>query len=450
MVTNYTSSSSSSFQNKRLKEWNSKDVSDWLVSIGMKAYIQTFSSEKISGKQLNKFNEDDLRIKCKITARPIRKILFKRLKHLQLCGDEESDDEEATVATTDSKGNDELNLDLNKASDNTLNVDMTIQNQVNESEKELEDANKPMSPNEASFKIQSMFHCRQAHKIVVNLIQQQFEKIYSLQTGRYEYKYVGRVVHSKIFPVEPLKTKPINLGSLDLPIKANRELAILKIQLFARYAYTLKRVREIIRQQWKKQIDPVSGKYFYFHPRSGSTIWRQPTLLGGERWNPMELKFWTVKDVKLFFRREQIGNTHIMSSINQYEIDGALLLIFDENDLVWLGITEESTRHMLLNLMQANNHHIHTDRTVVRKRNWFRQNCLILQSAIIIQRNIRKLSTRMNFMKLMYSINNKPQIDNYKWWSCSCYEIATVFDGISSEKWSASFKEGKIVKKLPM
>ena len=82
-----------SFQNKPLKEWDTRDISQWLASIGMKPYVSTFKNENITGKHLCKFVEEDLRTKCKIAARPIRKILFKRLKHVQGRWKGESDDE---------------------------------------------------------------------------------------------------------------------------------------------------------------------------------------------------------------------------------------------------------------------------------------------------------------------------------------------------------------------
>ena len=84
---------------KPLKDWNPNDIGTWLVSIGMKSLVRSF--RKFSGKDLNDFTEDDLIKKCKVNARPVRKILFKRLQHIQNRykseADQNSDDGEMSV-----------------------------------------------------------------------------------------------------------------------------------------------------------------------------------------------------------------------------------------------------------------------------------------------------------------------------------------------------------------
>lgn len=429
-----------SFKNKRLKEWDSKDISQWLASIGMKPYVSTFKSENITGRHLRHFNEDDLRTKCKITARPVRKILFKRLKHVQAqwkndlgTGDSDEESEEevkelgqdspTTVLLEEKEPQDSCDNDKDQSSNNDV----------------LDDSKREMTPQEAAFKIQSMLQCWKAHQIVLRLIRDQYIKIYSLQTGRYVYKFIGRAtactnsdkcrIFSKLAPSDILDRKPVNLGSTDLSVHFNRELAILRIQLFARYCCTIKVVRGKIRQQWRRIIDPISGKYFFFSPRLGTKSWMKPKLLGRERWDPMEISLWTEKDVQFYFRKLQTGRIGLMKEVERHKIDGPFLLVLEEGDLDRLGIPQVPKKKVLADVDRVKKS-VHFEPSLFRKRDCLRGHYRILQAAIMIQRNFRRFITESKFSKLMKVLGKRkrdllPQ--NKVWWSDFHFEVITVF-----------------------
>jgi hypothetical protein len=48
-----------------------------------------------------------------------------------------------------------------------------------------------MSYDDAAFKIQNMYHVRVAHKLIVEMIQAQFDKIYDRDSGHFYYFYNG-------------------------------------------------------------------------------------------------------------------------------------------------------------------------------------------------------------------------------------------------------------------
>ncbi len=415
------------FQTKRLKEWNSNDISNWLASIGMKAYITTFKNELITGRHLCKFDEDDLRTKCKITARPIRKILFKRLKHVQgrwkQSGDDESD-EEKTIPV---KKEPHIPSVEEPAPVEESPVEETEQPEE-DSDVLVQDENREMTPEEATFKIQSLYRCWKGHRIVIRMIQEQYRKRYSIETGRYVYVYVGgrmrksgttttttttTTVLSPLAPDKPLAMKPIHLGpKIDLPIEFTEELAIMRIQLFARYCYIIKQVRRMVRSQWERVLDPVSGKYFYFHQASGIKIWNKPKLLGVERWDPMDMEQWTVEDVQFHFRKMKMGSKQITvlnEVVHQYQIDGNILLIFNETDLSLLGIPLPQRKRLIQEIESVQRNISFDPEIPRRKRDRFRHNYKILHAAITIQRNFRRYSSETKFVKVLDSLKNSKQ-----------------------------------------
>lgn len=436
------------FQNKPLKQWDSNDISSWLTSIGMKLYISIFKSENITGKQLRKFTEDDLRTKCKITARPIRKILLKRLKHIQgKWKTEDSDDEEEVV---EKKEEDEDNNQDSLLND--LDDDDSHENPIDENKKEtiendgIDDSKRILT---AVFIIKSMYQCWKARQIVLSLIENQYIKVYSLQTGRYVYKFIGRdttftdtgemyKVFSPLAPTEPLTRKPINLGSADLSIQFTLDLAAARIQLFARYCHTIRRVRSLVRQRWRRMTDTVSGKEFFYHPPSGCKRWTKPKLLGNERWDPMDMRLWTVQDVQFYFHKLRV-DTSIIRAIEQHKVNGSILLLFEGEDLDRLGLPNDELKRIILYDIE---HVINRNKpylfklNLIRKRDRFRYNYRIVQATIIIQRKIRQFIVKSKFSRLNDILSRRREeslSQNQIWWSHHRFQLVTVFKDPSGE-----------------
>ncbi len=425
----------SSFHNKPLKEWNSKDISHWLASIGMKPYVSTFKNEKITGKHLCKFSEDDLRTKCKITARPIRKILFKRLKHVQGRwkggSDDEIDENEEDCVEKDSRSQKE---------EETLKEQNDDCNEKLLSDTDCDNLKRVLTPPEAAFKIQSLFQCWRAHQTVVQLIQSQFIKIYSIDTGRYVYKYVGRqkesingdkhCVLSRLAPSEPLNRKPFNLGSIDLKVHFTKELAICRVQLFARYCFNIKHTRRIARQQWRRIIEPISGKQFFFHPRTGIKSWMKPKVFGRERWDPMDIRLWTLEDVQFYFRKLQLRRFGVLEEVKRHKIDGELLLLLEEGDLSLLGVPDSHMKRVLNDIKRIDQNLLIFDLSLLRRRDRFRGHHQILQAAVIIQRNFRRFNAEYKFSKLMDALARKKKhclTQDKIWWSEYRFQMITIF-----------------------
>lgn len=463
----------SSFQTKPLKEWDTHDISQWLQNIGMKPYISTFTSQRITGMQLSSFNEDDLRIKCKITARPIRKILYKRLKHVQgkwkdyydemnASGMCEVDQKESSEKDDDGHEEEKRQCLSHAVSDedplpeDTFN-DTTINTSTGEVLNDTDaDAKKMKSPEEAAINIQGMYKCWKAHQLVVRLIREQYIKVYSLQSGHYVYQFIGKAkeeesseitkmdsnrIISKLGSSGPILKKPFHLGSLDLSIKFTTELAIARIQMFARYCCTIKRVRLMVRKVWKQILDPISGRLFYFNYRTGSKCWTKPKLLGREKWDTMDMRLWTEEDVYFYFRKMKLGSLaadHIRKVLQKHEIDGPLLLTFDDEDLDRLGIPSKFKNRILCDMKSVPNMMHFCDVSLTRKRERFRNNHKMIQAVIMIQRNFRVHSAKLKLSKWMDVIARYKKggvaFDKLKWWSNYEFQVISVYDQTSGER----------------
>jgi hypothetical protein len=151
----------------------------------------------------------------------------------------------------------------------------------------------------ASF-IQRAFRSRQARMKVHLLLKQMFEKVLDPTTGKYFY-YNTKTGESQW-------TKPVNLGSEDVPLSARdpaglspREqrtetkkeprvkakdmddtAAALLIQQLWRTREARVSMRNLIKSLFEKIWDPVQQAYFYFDSRTGESQWTKPANLGSE------------------------------------------------------------------------------------------------------------------------------------------------------------------------
>ena len=435
---------------KALTKWNSDDISAWLASIGMKPFIRAFKTNKITGRDLCQFNEDDLRTKCKISARPVRKILFKRLKHIQSrlkSNENESDDEkmEETISApmVETKVVEEKRVPVGgeravvQKKVKTKTVEVVIQDQ--------EEEHPRYTPDEASFIIQGLYRCLKAHQIVVQMIRNQYRKVYSLQTGIYVYKYVGVInqfscvrVFSDLIDLTTA-SKPINLQSNDLKISFTEELATMRIQLFARYCISMKRARALVRQKWKRIFDPISGRHFYYCPQLKVKCWKKSKILGGESWDPLDIANWTEDDVILYFRRLRLSKHGILNQVQRFGINGQLLQVLDLNDLICFRIPDNIAKQIISD-RNKNSPAICThghSRKALRRRKILRFHFHLTNSAIIIQKTFRRylcVSKMDAFMKSIQRYSHQKQERIPFWWSHRNLQHMVVSEGYKKRK----------------
>ncbi len=410
--------------NEPLKRWKVEDVSSWLRSIGMKAYVPTFRKKNITGKQLKYFTENDLITQCKITARPVRKILFKRLKHLQQihsssagpAGNDWSDSSEEEIEEEEEVTHEEAPKDPVEVQ--VVCNEPEVDTQPDPPMTEMEEEEKPrFTPDEASFAIQGLYRCKKAHQRVVHMIREQYIKVYSLETGRFMYKYIGNICqldnHNEGKDYEPRRrfsklmknkytfhTKPVNLyrGEDLLDITFTPELATMRIQRFTRYYYALKITRALIRKNHRRIFDHINGQYFYYNPRTASKGWCKPKLLGKEPWDPMDMTSWSKDDVHLYFRRLGLRRHAIMGEIDRFDIDGPMLLSLGNSDFDRFQIPNKSLQSILDDLEAMDTHNKDDkndeqetfDPEVLQRRNRLRSHCEFIECAKVIQKCVRR------------------------------------------------------------
>ena len=391
--------------------------------------------------------------RCKIHARPVRKILFKRLKHIQgrRCN---ADDDDGSVEAEDVEEIKPKPVVVEKIEGkDTAPVLETIV--VVEKEKQVEvppleiNAEEPeeqtrcYTPDEASFIIQGLYRCLKAHRNVVKQIQEQYRKVYSLKFGRYVYRYVGRVdssiglrVKSKLTQPTMISHKPINLHSKDLDITFTIELAIMRIQLFARYCKAIKYARLLARKYVRRIRDPVSGKYFYYSHRLGMKSWQKPKILGRQRWDPMDFTVWTEDDVHLYFRRLGLSKLGLADLVYRFEINGQLLLALDFDDFVRFSIPESIGKRIISDMDSFAKITKHSAESL-RRREIIRLHFHLIQSAITIQKYARGYLYACKvdeFLRLMKRYKSQKEEKLPIWWSERKLQFMVVSDGHKNRK----------------
>ncbi len=454
-----------------LKRWKVEDVSSWLTSIGMKAYVPTFRKQNITGKHLKYFTENDLITQCKITARPVRKILFKRLKHLQQihsssAGPAGNDWSDSSEEEEEEEEETQEEVPEEPVEPQVVRDEPEVDTQPDPPMPEMEEEEKPrFTPDEASFAIQGLYRCKKAHQRVVQMIREQYIKVYSLATGRFMYKYIGKICqsdnHDGEEEEEPRRcfsklmkdmytfhTKPVNLhrGEDLLDVTFTPELATMRIQKFTRYCYALKVTRALIRKNHRRIFDHINGQFFYYNPRTTNKGWCKPKLLGKEPWDPMDMTSWSKDDVRLYFRRRGLRRHAIMGEIERFDIDGPMLLSLDKNDFDRFQVPEKSLKPMLRDLenMESSAQHLHNssddtdcndkkcdsheqekfDPEVLERRNRLRSHCEFIRSASLIQKNVRrylyvkKTEAMHKLVQYYHGLEQKRKHEGLEhWWS---------------------------------
>ena len=264
-----------------------------------------------------------------------------------------------------------------------------------------------LTAEEASLKIMGIYKCWVARQIVHKLINEQYIKFYCLQSGTFQYQYVGRVIEFLSKPkitirskflasISPSNHKPLHLHNRDIAPVLNHDLATMRIQLFMRKCHVQLIVKSMIRNQYQRIFDPVSGNHFYLHERTNLKTWRKPYLLHSERWDPSDVSLWTKLDVMHHFRRLGFAKFGFHRYVDEMDIDGPLLLALESEDYGSMGMLpihiKKLQLHMLERLSIALFHHSHQKNSsdkLLRRRDSLRKHHKQVNAAKVIQRMCR-------------------------------------------------------------
>lgn len=434
---------------KSLRKWRFPEIESWLSTIGMKAYAKHFRT--VTGQDLINFNEHDLQKICK--SKSVTKVLYTRLKHIQRSASREEEPECDSSEEEPIQNNAsvekvqqivetvEITECLNESKEQEQTSPSVIEGNKKEPSEEEIELNKK---NVAAVILQCFYRQVKAAYLALQCAQEQYIKVYDLESGRFVYVYNGRFdsyqnkyVVSTLVRTKTLRRKPLNLRHHDLDVTFTTDLAVMRIQLFARYCFTIKRTRAIARRLWKRQSDPVSGRHFYFLPSLNLKQWHKPLIFGKERWNQNDLIEWNYSDVKLFFRR--IGLKHHEVFVHMYDLglDGELLSSLSEIDIIRLNLPD-TCRRRIMSLIQSSTKPKDYNIETKRRRNALRQHFKYIDSAVTIQKNVRR------FLSMKVQQKWKSIIDHYRgthalsptcpWWSQQSKQFMIICDSRKRRK----------------
>ena len=311
----------------------------------------------------------------------------------------------------------------------------------------LEELKPFLNPETAAIKLQGIFRRSLARVQIVQLIHEQYHKIYHLSSGRYCYYYNGisiqsinsnltHTVKSKLITKHVKWKKPQNLRHhQDIPLLFTKHLAILRIQLFSRSVVTKRRMKTLIRSTFQRFIDPITGDYFYRNECNGVILNKKPLLLKKEPWNPDDIREWEVEKVILYFRRLGFRKFGYIDGVKKYSIDGPMLLAFHHSDFRQLGVSKSiHIKKIMIDLGKKSEAYMdsitHTNDTLIRRAR-FRRHHDMINAAELLQRMFRKRSA-MNVanrlrraMELQKQKNQRAErrVKGVCWWPELCKDL---------------------------
>ncbi|GFH49521.1 hypothetical protein CTEN210_05997 [Chaetoceros tenuissimus] len=415
----------------------------------MKAYSKHFRT--VSGQDLINFNEHDLQKICK--SKSVTKVLYKRLKHIQRSASREKEPECDSSEEEPIQNNASVEkvqqiveaIEMTECLNESKELEQTPSSVLEVNEKEPSEEEIELNKkNEAAIILQSFHRQVKATYFAFQCVQEQYMKVYDLESGRFVYVYRGRFdlyqnkyVVSTLVRTKTLRRKPYPLRHHDLNVTFTTDLAVMRIQLFARYCFTIKRTRTIARRIWRRQLDPVSGRHFYFLPRLNIKQWHKPLIFGKERWNQNDLIEWDYSDVKLFFRRIGLKHHEVFVHIYELGLDGELLSSLSEIDIIRLNLPD-TCRRRIMSLIQSSTRPKDYSIETKRRRNILRQHFKYIDSAVTIQKNVRR------FLSVKVQQKWKSIIDHYKgihalsskcpWWSQQSKQFMIICDSHKRRK----------------
>jgi hypothetical protein len=128
-------------------------------------------------------------------------------------------------------------------------------------------------------------------------------------------------------------TKPVLLYSQDLVPLWTDDIAAIRIQGMWQTYLAKQWIRSVVRTNYKRILDPLSGEFFYRNKVTKHMMWSLPNLLGGERWNPMDMREWDVQEVTVWLRRLRFRDSKkYVATFEKFQVNGKLLLCMEQED----------------------------------------------------------------------------------------------------------------------
>lgn len=209
------------------------------------------------------------------------------------------------------------------------------------------------TPEPSAFKIQGLYRRWRALRHVRHMVRETFDKIWSRSHMRFYYFNksksvlvavdgahfkgvdVSRVIPGKGFVhLEQVSwRKPVLLYSQDLVPLWTDDIAAIRIQGMWQTYKAKQWIRSVVRTNYQRILDPLSGDYFYRNKITKHQMWSLPNLLGGERWNPLDMRDWTVYEVCVWLRRLRFQNSKKkVEMFENFQVNGKLILCMEQED----------------------------------------------------------------------------------------------------------------------
>jgi len=257
----------------------------------------------------------------------------------------------------------------------------------------------------AAFKIQNLYRVRVAHREVVERLTDQYDKIYDRESGFFYYYYNGVLNPTPTDPnnrnrnflmEEVTWKKPVNFYSKDAKLLFTEDLAALRIQFAFRNMKAKQFMRILVRTFFDYRYDPITGRHYYRNTVNGHSMWRKPRMLGREKWDPEDVRHFDVDEVVYFFRRLGFKKFGYVDAVRQYQIDGLLLLTFEWEDYVYLGVKQSMhIKQIMLALQRRPWYATHIDHPKdLQRRDRLRRHHNIDAAARLLQKKFRERYAR--------------------------------------------------------
>jgi hypothetical protein len=208
------------------------------------------------------------------------------------------------------------------------------------------------TPEPSAYKIQGLYRRWAALRHVRHMVRETYDKIWSRNDMRFYYfnnsksvliktdEYSKGVNVNSVLPGRGFMSldqvswkKPVLLYSQDLVPLWTADIAAIRIQGMWQTYLAKQWIRSVVRSNYKRILDPLSGDFFYKNKITKHMMWSLPNLLGKERWNPMDMREWDVYEVCVWFRRLRFQDSkRYVATFEKFQVNGKLLLCMEQED----------------------------------------------------------------------------------------------------------------------
>lgn len=278
------------------------------------------------------------------------------------------------------------------------------------------------------FRIQGSARSKAARNRLIDLICENYEKIFSREYTRFYYHFNGG---SKLVPRVRWE-KPHFLFWRDLKPYKNDDVAALMIQCqwFAWRGRCF--MQDCVRKQYTVKTDPLTGRLMYTELRTHKRSLKKPPMLGREEFDPHDISLWGIYKLGVWFRR--LGYKWIVPELKKFDVDGKLLLAFEWQDYVDLGFTKaHQIKRILLEIEKRAFFRTHRDLPVTLvRRDRLRYHHRIEKATILIQRAyrlryeamVRRRNAELARLEAERLRQERLRIEGGMWWSKKIERIA--------------------------